>query len=224
MLIGIASTAMTHAQLVTTESKPLSLDFVNTSAAISFNPFNPNLGILNASTLSYELTLRHDWAVWNATPDAASADYQAMLSAASLLLSTQLVLFPDLDYGTGTTPTLGSTSLLTFASEFISARTEFIAGGDPQFPSGFAVRRTVTVSGSFAIPPEFGGSVQVIFDPGVWSINAANTFSASFVGVAGTLTTQYTFTPVPEPALVGALGTSALGLAVVLRRRGKRPS
>lgn len=175
------------------------------TATLTFNPFDNSLGTLDSVAISFDVTLRHDLAVFNAADGASrQIDCQASLTGATISFSGSSFGFADLNYGPGTTPLLAPVSLVDFFSEFNLARAEFLNGLDPVIASAFSPGvNPLALNGNLA-SAGFGWSLDLAFDPGVFSASADNAFVTSLVDVTGGVKVIYNYhvPAVPDEAPV----------------------
>jgi len=191
------------------------------SSVLSFNPFELSLGTLDSVEISFNATRRHDWAAWNISGQPADVAYNAALTGTTLTLGGNVFGFADLVYGAGTTGLLGSVSLPTFFTEAQMGRTQFIAGQDPVYASGFSPATVSTLNSGLYSFLGFGGELALSYDPGIETISASNFLTTSLVDVAGTVTVTYNYrvVSVPDSSLGLLLPAGLLGLFLVARSR-----
>jgi len=208
------------------------LDSTSASEALAFAPSDPLQGSLTSVLITFSnVTLTHNWWLWNNGERATPVAYSASLTGASLTIGdsadSTVVSFDPLAYG-GVTPTsLASVSLLTYLSELGA----LVGGTPPPASDAFhGTGSTLPVSGLLPLF-DFGGGLPIAFDPGVWTsydsgtwdVMADNFYTASFVAVDGNATVTYTYGPLAvadsAPGLAAVAAWLVLGLVARLRRR-----
>jgi hypothetical protein len=188
---------------------------------LHFQDFNPSLGTLESVSVSFDATRRHDWALWNTSDQAASIGYGGALTGTTLQLDGNGYSFSDLSIGPGNTGLLPPAALPALFGELQNGRSQFLDGNDPVYPSAFHPARSLTGLTGLYSPLSFSGDLNLSYVPGVFSLTAGNTLSASLVDVAGTATVTYNYrmASVPDSPLGLSVAVLWVGLAAVARVR-----
>lgn len=210
------------------ESMAFRLNQNNVASTLSYTAFDTALGTLVDTSITFNATRRHAWAIWNVSGDSGSVPYDVALTNTTLTLDSNIFGFADLHYGPAFTPVLGSAEEV-YSTEVDSGTAQFLAGMDPVFASAFHPATTFTsIAGGFAPSAAFDGTLNLAYayDPGIFDIKSSNFLYASLVDIYGTATVTYTYDPVTVPDSPLGLWVAAvwLGMIAVARFHLSRPT
>lgn len=219
LLIAVLGLVSAHVQATTmTETLDFRLNSSLSTASLDFTDFDTGLGTLQSTTVSFDATRRHSWAIWNINPTPSQANYDAQLSSTVFTMDTNAYAFADLQYGPGTTPTLAPTPFPQYLAEFLAANAQFLSGADPLYPvNAFSLPTEETLITDSFIPVGSLVSLNIAYsyDPGLFSIDSTGFFVGSLVDVYGSATVTYEYSAFAVPN--GSLGAAAgIGLAIIL--------
>jgi hypothetical protein len=213
------------------ETLNFTLNSDSSAVALNFSDFNPSLGTLDLIEVTYSAVRRHDWAFWNTSGASPARDvlYAASLAGTTVSLGGTAFAFADAVYGPTTAVAVPYTPLLSALAQFQAGRTQFLAGGTPDYPSAFHPLASLTNLGGSLVLPTFDGELVFSYDPGVlnvayfdgvWTLDAQNVLAGSLVDVTVSATLTYHYTPVAvaDSLPVWMFGVSLAGLCLGRRR------
>jgi len=218
---GLLPITVLHAQSISTQIMPFFTEAGNST--VNFVEFDPSLGTLTGVSLNFTATESYVMGAYQ-TGGSGDNSYSYQIGSSEITVAGT-----DFTLGASSTLTGVSPGTTTYTTTYINttiiptAYSVFAAGGVPSFPGGvMLVGTTGPITGSVSLPLDFSSSpaLAYTFTPGSTTVGATggNNDWATMVGISGTATLTYDYTPIPEPATYAALlGVAAFGL--VIRRR-----